>query len=181
MKHENSADKAGGVVMYDIRETDEYKPVETVRQFLNGVGYKGEILRTTDTIFTVSDASFAVGAPETEILKSILLRVNHGEYFALALMSGVNKVETKKIKRKLGVSHVSFAGSEECYSWSGFRPGGIPPVGYPTQPKTFLDEDLFLYETVWAAAGTDHSFFPITPDDLLRITLGEKTDIKKDV
>ena len=120
-----------------------------------------------------------MGAPEEEILKSILLRVNHGKSYALALMSGVNKVDTKKVKRALRASHVSFAGAEECEEWSGFRPGGVPPVGYPEQPQTLLDEDLFSYGTVWAAAGTDHAFFPVAPDELLRITGGEKSDVKK--
>ena len=55
----------------------------------------------------------------------------------------------------------------------------MPPVGYPEQPQTLLDEDLFNYGTVWAAAGTDHAFFPVAPDELLRITGGEKSDVKK--
>lgn len=159
----------------------DFQPVQAVSKFLEDSGYNGKILHTEATIFTVTDASSAVGAPEPEILKSILLRVNRGEYFALALMSGVNRVETKKIKKILGASHVSFADPENCYAWSGFHPGGVPPVGYPEQPRTLLDEDLFIHETVWAAAGTDHAFFPISPEELLKITNGERFDIKKDI
>jgi len=164
-----------------IGSKENFQPVEAVHKFLDDAGYKGKILHTEATIFTVADASAAVGAPEPEILKSILLRVNRGEYFALALMSGINRVETKKIKKILGASHVSFAQPESCYEWSGFQPGGVPPVGYPEQPVTLLDEDLFIHETVWAAAGTDHAFFPISPCELLKITHGEKEDIKKDI
>ncbi len=161
------------------RATEEFDPVEAVNRYLSDSGFDGRIFHTEETIFTVSDASSAVGAPEEEILKSILLRVNRGEYFALALMSGINRVDTKKIKKILGSSHVSFADPEDCCNWSGFKPGGVPPVGYPEQPRTLLDEDLFKYSEVWAAAGTDHEFFPISPEDLMRITKGEKTDIKK--
>lgn len=161
------------------RADGNFDPIEAVRAFLDEARCDSQIKRTEATIFTVSDASAAVGAPEEEILKSILLRVNHGKSYALALMSGVNKVDTKKVKRALGASHVSFAGAEECEEWSGFRPGGVPPVGYPEQPQTLLDEDLFNYGTVWAAAGTDHAFFPVAPDELLRITGGAKGDIKK--
>ena len=165
--------------MFIERSTDDFDPVEAVSSFLSDSGFDGRIFHTEETIFTVSDASSAVGAPEEEILKSILLRVNRGEYFALALMSGVNRVDTKKIKRMLGASHVSFANPEECSEWSGFKPGGVPPVGYPEQPRSFLDEDLFNYSEVWAAAGTDHAFFPIPPAELMRITGGERADIKK--
>lgn len=134
--------------MFIERSTDDFDPVEAVSSFLSDSGFDGRIFHTEETIFTVSDASSAVGAPEEEILKSILLRVNRGEYFALALMSGVNRVDTKKIKRMLGASHVSFANPEECSEWSGFKPGGVPPVGYPEQPRSFLDEDLFNYSEV---------------------------------
>lgn len=161
------------------RNHESFSPVDEVRAFLEEQGYKRDIIHTEATIFTVRDASLAVGAPEPEILKSILLRVNRGEYFALALMSGVNRVETKKIKKILSASHVSFAAPELCLMWSGFAPGGVPPVGYPQQPRTLLDEDLFLYGTVWSAAGTDHDFFPVSPKDLMSMTGGEKADIKK--
>ena len=110
------------------RADGNFDPIEAVRAFLEEARCDSQIKRTEATIFTVSDASAAVGAPEEEILKSILLRVNHGKSYALALMSGVNKVDTKKVKRALGASHVSFAGAEECEEWSGFRPGGVPPV-----------------------------------------------------
>ena len=158
---------------------EDFDPVEAVSKCLSDSQFYGKIFHTEDTIFTVSDASSAVGAPEEEILKSILLRINRGESFALALMSGVNKVDTKKIKKMLKISHVSFANPEECSTLSGFKPGGVPPVGYPEQPMTLIDEDLFKYSEVWAAAGTDHAFFPISPEELMRVTRGEKADIKK--
>lgn len=161
------------------RTAGTFDPVEAVKNYLSEFGFEGDIFHTEKTIFTVSDASLAVGAPEEKILKSILLRVNKGEYFALALMSGINRVDSKKIKKLLNGSHVSFADPEECCNWSGFKPGGVPPVGYPEQPRTLLDEDLFKYSEVWAAAGTDHAFFPISPEELVRITGGEKADIKK--
>ena len=160
-------------------EKDGFDPVSAVEKHLRALGCEGNIFRTEATIFTVADASAAVNAPEQKILKSILLSVDHGQRFALALMSGVNKVETKKVKRLLCAKHISFATPDACFDWSGFKPGGVPHVGYPQQPQTFLDEDLFLHDTVWAAAGTDHAFFPISPEDLLRITGGQKADIKK--
>lgn len=158
---------------------EDFDPVAAVKAFLKDNGSSAQVQFAEATIFTVSDASKALGTSEAEILKSILLRVNRGKSFALALMSGVNKVDTKKIKKLLGASHVSFADAEVCTEWSGFRPGGVPPVGYPEQPPTLLDEDLFQYPIVWAAAGTDHAFFPVAPDELLRLTGGKRVDIKK--
>ena len=43
---------------------------------------------------------------------------------------------------------------------------------------TVLDEDLWLYDQIWAAAGHSHAVFPLAPDDLLRWTGGRKATIK---
>ncbi|MFA0888623.1 MAG: YbaK/EbsC family protein [Synergistales bacterium] len=154
-------------------------PVERVRSFLEQAGYDGTILYSRETIFTVEDASKAVGAPSEAILKSIVLQA--GGDFVLALMSGVNRVDLKSVRRLLpGVKKVSMASPETVFEFSGFAVGGVPPVGYPTRLEAFLDEDLFLQDTVWAAAGTDHAFFPVSPEILLRLTEGRRAAIKKE-
>jgi len=160
-------------------ETGAKDPVEKVRRFLDERGYTGRIHTSAETIFTVEDASRTVGAPPEAILKTIVLQAD-GE-FVLALMSGVNKVDLKTLKKLLpGVKRVSMSNPETVYGFSGFAVGGVPPVGYPAKLKTFLDEDLFTQETVWAAAGSDHAFFPVSPFELLEMTGGERAGIKKE-
>jgi prolyl-tRNA editing enzyme YbaK/EbsC (Cys-tRNA(Pro) deacylase) len=153
-------------------------PTERVRAFLASACCDARIVHTQETIFTVEDASRAIGAPPERILKSLLFMVDEGEW-ALALMSGSNKVHDKKTRRALGAGKIKMGTAEAIKAFSGFEPGGVLPVGYPEQPRTLLDADLFLYDTVWSAAGTDHDFFPISPGELLRITGGVKADIKK--
>ncbi len=152
-------------------------PVEKVRAFLEEAGYEGKIFHSEETIRTVDDASRSVGAPPEEILKTIVLLAD-GEP-VLALMSGPNRIDLKKIKTLLGAKRVSMARPEWVMDYSGFEVGGVPPVGFPSMPRAFLDEDLFRFGTVWAAAGTDHSFFPVSPDSLRSYTEGEKADIRK--
>ncbi|MDR1515645.1 MAG: YbaK/EbsC family protein [Synergistaceae bacterium] len=156
-------------------------PVGKVRAFLESVSYDKEIVHTDETIFTVTDASRVVGAPPEEILKSLLFRVetDAGEEWTLALMSGSNRVHDKAIKRILGARKIRMGTADAIREFSGFEPGGVPPVGYPAQPRTLLDRDLFKYATVWSAAGSDHDFFPISPGRLLEITGGTAEDIKK--
>lgn len=153
-------------------------PVEKVARFLRESGCTSEIVRSEATIFTVDDAAAAVGAPPEEILKSLLFVVDGGTWL-LALMSGANKVHDKKVRRAAGAQKIRMAAADAILAYSGFAPGGVPPIGYPEQPKTFLDEDLFRYDTVWSAAGTDHALFPVSPAELQRITGGIVTDIKK--
>lgn len=152
-------------------------PVEMVRAFLEGAGYDGEIFYSEETIRTVDDASRSVGAPPEEILKTLVLMADDKP--VIALMSGPNRIDLKKIKTLLGAKRVSMARPEWVLDYSGFEVGGVPPVGFPSKPRAFLDEDLFRFETVWAAAGTDHSFFPVSPEKLRSFTRGERADIRK--
>jgi len=156
-----------------------FDPVDNVKAFLDENGYEGNITISKETIFTVEDAAHAVGAPEEHILKTLLLLAD--EEPLLALMSGPNRVDTKKVKKVLRAKKIKMASPEFVYEYSGYKIGGVSPVGYPEKIPTFLDEDLFQYETVWAAAGTDHAFFPVSPEELCRLTEGEKADIKKDL
>jgi prolyl-tRNA editing enzyme YbaK/EbsC (Cys-tRNA(Pro) deacylase) len=55
---------------------------------------------------------------------------------------------------------------------TGFAIGGVPPVGHSRSLTTYIDEDLFHYEEIWAAAGTPHAVFRLSPADLVRITEG---------
>lgn len=160
-----------------LSEESDEQAVESVRSFLRERNFPVEIVTSHDTIFTVEDASKAVGAPPEHILKSLVLLAD--ERPVLALMSGVNKVDVKKVRRAVGAKKVRMASPEYVVQWSGFRIGGVPPVGYPEKVPALLDDDLFLYPIVWSAAGTDHTFFPISPDNLARLTEGTKTDIKK--
>lgn len=152
-------------------------PVARVRVFLDHAGYGGAIRFTDDTIFTVEDASRAVGAPPEEILKSLVLLVDGAPL--LALLSGVNRVDLRKVQRLRGARKVRMADADWVFSYSGFRIGGVPPVGYPEKLPALLDEDLYQHAVVWAAAGTDHAFFPVSPGELERLTGGCRADIRK--
>jgi prolyl-tRNA editing enzyme YbaK/EbsC (Cys-tRNA(Pro) deacylase) len=55
---------------------------------------------------------------------------------------------------------------------TGFAIGGVAPIGHATPPVTFLDEDLFRHEQIWAAAGTPFSVFRLTPAQLAEMTGG---------
>lgn len=154
-------------------------PVEKVRRFLEDAGHKEEIIFSDETIRTVDDASRTVGAPPEEILKTLVLLAD--EEPVIALMSGPNRIDLKKIKTLLGAKRVSMAKPEWVFDYSGFKVGGVPPVGFPGRPRAILDQDLFEYPTVWAAAGTDHSFFPVSPETLQTYTSGCRCDIKKGI
>ncbi|MFR5881004.1 MAG: transglycosylase SLT domain-containing protein [Cloacibacillus evryensis] len=136
-----------------------FNPIDTVRRFLEKNDCASQIMETEATIFTVTDASLAVGAPEEEILKAYPAREPRKELRAGADVRRQPR-RYEEDQKLLGASHVSFADGRPARNGRDSAPAACP-VGYPEQPPTLLDEDLFRHRTVWAAAGTDHAFFPI--------------------
>ncbi len=154
-------------------------PVEKVREALNNSGaYDIEIRVVDGTIFTVEDAANTIGVPQAEILKSLIFIVDK-KTPCLVLMSGSNKVDSKKSAQALGGKRGRMMEPDEVFERYGFRVGGVPPIGYDEGLPAVLDSDLFTHKIVWSAAGTDHAFFPVEPERLLALTHGIKADIKK--
>lgn len=153
--------------------------VSRVRAALDEAGAADiSIIEAEGTIFTVEDAARTVGAPPEEILKSLIFLVDGSP--CLVLMSGVNKVDAKAVARALGGKKAKMAQPDDVFERFGFRVGGVPPIGYPLRLPALLDEDLFRYPAVWAAAGTDHAFFPIAPERLLAMVGGTRIALKKE-
>lgn len=153
-------------------------PIEKVQKALDELHYDGQIIHSDATIFTVDDASKAIGVTPGEILKSLIFMVDGQPW--LVLMSGPNKVHSGKIKRLSQGHRVTMASPDYVFENFGFKIGGVPPVGYPQALPALLDEDLWKFPIVWAAAGTDHAFFPVAPERLREYTQGQKAAVKKE-
>ena len=110
---------------------------------------------------TAADAAAAIGCEVGAICKSLVFRV--GDEPLLVIASGANRVD----ERRLGAVKADAAFVREQ---TGFAIGGVPPYGHARPLRTILDEDLLAYETVWAAAGSPTSVFPIAPEELVRRT-----------
>jgi prolyl-tRNA editing enzyme YbaK/EbsC (Cys-tRNA(Pro) deacylase) len=110
---------------------------------------------------TAADAAAAIGCEVGAICKSLVFRV--GDEPLLVIASGANRVDEQRFDAvKADASFVR--------EHTGYAIGGVPPYGHARPLRTILDEDLLAYETVWAAAGSPTSVFPIAPDELVRRT-----------
>ena len=55
--------------------------------------------------------------------------------------------------------------------------GGVAPVGHPRPIRTLVDVWLSEHEVIWAAGGHQHTVFPTSYDELLKLTGGEPADV----
>ena len=127
---------------------------------------------------TAQDAADAIGCEVAQIVKSLVFLLDGAP--VLALVSGANRLDEAKLAAALGGSVVRRADADAVKAATGFSIGGVPPFGHVAPLRTAVDEDLLGYDVVWAAAGTAHDNFPITPDDLVRASGGVPGSLKPD-
>jgi prolyl-tRNA editing enzyme YbaK/EbsC (Cys-tRNA(Pro) deacylase) len=150
---------------------------QTVQNRLSELGYSNEVVELPDSTRTAQEAADAIGCEVAQIAKSIVFRLKHSDNPLLVVASGVNRVNEKHMSKhlddKLGKADANFV--REC---TGFVIGGVPPLGHVQTITTIIDEDLFQFKTIWAAAGHPNAVFELTPDQLVEITKGQVMPIK---
>ena len=121
---------------------------------------------------TAQQAADAVGCLLNQIVKSLLLRTEDGRP-VLALTAGGNRVDEEVVGGVVG-SAVRMADADFVRAHTGYAIGGVPPFGHPERVETLVDEDLLVFDEIWAAAGTPNTVFAIAPARLLEITGGRR-------
>jgi Cys-tRNA(Pro) deacylase len=124
---------------------------------------------------TAADAALAIGVDLGQIVKSLVFCVD-GEV-VVALVSGGNRLDEAKLARAAGGEEAWREDADTVREATGFPVGGVPPFGHREPLRIFVDRDLLDFDELWAAAGTSHHNFSITPDSLLRATGGTVCDL----
>ena len=150
---------------------------EAVQKALEALGVTSRVVELNESTRTSAEAASAIGTTVAQIAKSLVFHA--GDEPVLVIASGPNRVSLKKVGRHLGCT-LARAGAVEVKDVTGFPIGGVPPVGHRSPLRTLMDEDLFHYEQIWAAAGTPHAVFPIAPQELARISRAEVMDLKEE-
>jgi prolyl-tRNA editing enzyme YbaK/EbsC (Cys-tRNA(Pro) deacylase) len=135
---------------------------ERFRKRLRELGLEVEVHELEASTRTAHDAAAAVGVDVGQIVKSLVFVDRDGPF--LCLCAGDRRVDTSKLG-----ADVRQARGEEVREATGFAIGGVPPVGHDRAIRTVVDSSLSRFETVWCAAGTPHSVFPVATDALIAI------------
>ena len=147
-----------------------------VQDALDALELHLEVVELPSSTRTSAEAAAAVGCDVAQIAKSLIFRTCHTDRPVLVIASGANRVNEKRIAGLMG-EDICKADADYVRRHTGFAIGGVPPVGHLEQIPTFVDKDLLQFEEIWAAAGTPHALFKLSPADLLRATSGKVTGV----
>jgi prolyl-tRNA editing enzyme YbaK/EbsC (Cys-tRNA(Pro) deacylase) len=152
----------------------EHPAVVRVEAALVEAGVVTQVVWLDGAAKTAAEAASALGISVGAIANSLVFLLD-GEP-ALVMTSGAHRVDTAWLGERVG-GEFARADATTVKDATGQVIGGIAPVGHPAPLRTFVDESLAAFPEIWAAAGHAHTVFPMTFDELVRITGGTVTPV----
>ena len=146
----------------------------------HALGLTLEVVSFEQSTRTAAEAAAAVGCEVAQIVKSLCFVVD-GQPL-IALVSGANQLDMGKLAalRGVGKKRVKRADADTVKAATGFSIGGVSPFGHAQPLPIYLDEELLRWETIWAAAGTPNTVFPILATQLQEATAAVVANLKSE-
>lgn len=139
-----------------------------VAQALDAAGHPHAPQLLDDAARTAQQAADALGVAVGQIAKSIIFRRKSDDAAVLVITSGDRRVDEKKVDALVGPT--GRADADFVKARTGFSIGGVAPLAHVTAPVVLIDQDLFRFDEIWAAAGHPHAVFKLHPHDLVTLT-----------
>lgn len=156
--------------------------VQKVAAFLDTRGHPHPPVMLDAAARTAQQAADALGVHVGQIAKSIVFRRKSDDAAVLVVTSGDQRVDEKKLEalvcsdgKRLGRADAAFVKAR-----TGFSIGGVSPLAHSTATVMLIDQSLFRYDEIWAAAGHPHAVFQLSPMDLMRLTDAPVADLAVD-
>ncbi len=149
-----------------------------IAQLLHEAGIDTQVVEFEQPTRTSAEAAAAIGCSVAEIAKSIVFRGTESGQAVIVVASGDNRVSEAKVAGQVN-EPLARADADFVRTATGYAIGGVAPLGHARPVKLLLDEDLQRFDTVWAAAGTPFSVFPLTPEQLRGLTGVDWADIRQ--
>ncbi|MBQ6076864.1 MAG: YbaK/EbsC family protein [Clostridia bacterium] len=137
--------------------------LERATKYLKTRGLETHIIIPEHSSATVAEAAKALGCEPGMIAKT--LSFLQGEQPVLILAEGMARIDNAKYKARFQ-KKAKMIPPEQVEILIGHAIGGVCPFGVNDDVKIYLDESLKLHETVYPAAGTDHSAVRLTIPEL---------------
>lgn len=149
--------------------------VQRVRAVLQAAGHPHAPVMLDGAARTAQEAADSLGVQLGQIAKSVIFRRKEDGVAVLVVTSGDRRVDEKKVAARVG--KLGRADADFVKAHTGFSIGGVSPVAHLHPPLTLLDQDLWRFDEIWAAAGHPHGVFRLRPQDLPELTGASAVDV----
>jgi prolyl-tRNA editing enzyme YbaK/EbsC (Cys-tRNA(Pro) deacylase)/predicted Fe-S protein YdhL (DUF1289 family) len=150
-----------------------------VMQALVTSGHPHMPLMLDEAARTAQQAADALGVAVGQIAKSIIFQRKSDDVAVLVVTAGDQRVDENKVAALVcaQAKDLGRANAEFVKTRTGFSIGGVSPLAHATPAVTLIDESLFRFDEIWAAAGHPHSVFKLSPQQLQVLTGAPVADV----
>jgi prolyl-tRNA editing enzyme YbaK/EbsC (Cys-tRNA(Pro) deacylase) len=142
--------------------------VERVAALLRELGHDKPVVMLPSAGRTSAEAAACLGCDVAEIAKSIVFRRLSDDVAVMVIASGADRIDEAKVAAIAGP--IGKADARFVKERIGYAIGGVCPIGHANPSLILIDENVFGYASVWAAAGHPHAVFNLTPAQLQSMT-----------
>ena len=139
--------------------------IDLVRAYLEPFGLADRVRELPVSSATVELAAAALGTEPARIAKTISLRLKDG--CLLLLAAGDARIDNARFKAEFHTKAAMLPASEVEVA-TGHPVGGVCPFAVKEGVRTFLDESLKRFQTVFPACGSGNSAIELTLSELER-------------
>ncbi|WP_438991188.1 YbaK/EbsC family protein [Lentibacter sp.] len=132
-------------------------------------------IRETGEAKTAQQAAAELGVEVDQIAKSIIFQGQTTGEALLFVTAGGNQVCEHKAAALAG-EPLGRADAALVRAQTGFAIGGVSPLAHKAAIRSFFDLRLMDFALIWAAAGTPHHVFSLTPARLLEKSKAQLSD-----
>lgn len=161
-----TADRHGTIINNRYLGGKKQMSQEKAEAYLTEKGMMDRVIRLEESTATVTQAADALGVEPGMIAKTMSFLQN--DQPVLILTEGTARIDNRKYKDTFHIK-AKMIPFDEVEQWIGHAPGGVCPFGIKEGVEVYLDESLRKFETVYPAAGDDHSAVKLSVDELEHI------------
>lgn len=139
----------------------------SVKAYFEDIGMGERVRILTESSATVELAAAAVGCEPCQIVKTLSFLV--GDEPILIVMAGDMKIDNAKYKSKFR-QKAKMIPADLVEAYIGHGIGGVCPFAVKPEVAVYLDASLKEKESVYPAAGNEHSIVELSVEELEQVT-----------
>jgi len=141
-----------------------------LQRYIRELKIEAELIAPGVPMVTVTDAARAIGADDEQILKSLLFWDRATRHNVLAIASGNGKIDLALLAAASGLHRPRLAPAERVLAVTGYRAGGVPPIGHANPLAVIVDARVAELDVAFGGGGSEEFLMRVRTRDILRLT-----------
>ena len=135
------------------------------------------VLEYTFTEIGADHAAEAVHRPLDEVCKTLVVKVDGGASYWVAIIPGDQRFDTGKMAHAVGAQHADLAPAAEAEKVTGYHVGGISPFAMRRHLHVVIEETLLALDTIVVNGGRRGVLVEMSTEDFVRLLDAKPADI----